>query len=80
MHCCVVIETILIVDYAMSVLNKIIIFSYFKIWEWLQLGHTQSVGVVAFRASLGKIFRNHHWLGGNYQWMVSELFITKEKC
>ena len=52
----VVIQTVLIVDYTMLVLNKIIIFSSIKIRAWLQLNHTHNVGVVAPEAPLVKIF------------------------
>ena len=50
MHCYVVIEAFLIVDYAISVF----ISASLKIWTWLQVGHTHNMGVVAPRAPLLK--------------------------
>ena len=49
-HCYMVIDTSLIVDYTISVLNYIIMFLSLEIWAWLQLGHTQNIGVVVPRA------------------------------
>ena len=63
MHCYIVIETYPIVDYSITVLKYIIISASLKIWAWLQMGHTQIVGVVATRAPLVKIFSNQHWPG-----------------
>ena len=48
------IEAFFIVDYTISVLNKIILFPSLKIWAWLQLGHTQTMGVGVLRAPLLK--------------------------
>ena len=47
-----VIETFLIVYYTLLVLNLSIISVSLKTWAWLQLGHTQKMGVVAPRAPL----------------------------
>ena len=47
-----VIETFLIVDYTLLVLNPGIISVSLKIWAWLQLGHTKIMGVVALIAPL----------------------------
>ena len=55
-----VIETFLIVDYTLLVLNQGIISVSLKIWAWLQLGHTQNMGVVAAGAPLltiSKLFK-----------------------
>ena len=56
----IAISKILIVDYTMSVSYKVIKFSSFKIWAWLQPDHTQIVSVIALRASLVEIFKDHH--------------------
>jgi len=50
-----VIETFLIVYYTLLVLNQSIIPESLKIWAWLQLGHTQNMGVVVTRAPLLKL-------------------------
>ena len=49
-----VIETFLIVYYTLLALNLCIKSASLKIWAWLQLGHTQNMGVVAPRAPLLK--------------------------
>ena len=47
-----VIETVLIVYYALLALNCSIISVSLKTWAWLQLGRIQNMGVVAPRAPL----------------------------
>ena len=49
-----VIETFLIVYYTLLVLNLSTKSASVKIWAWLQLGHTENMGVVAPRAPLLK--------------------------
>jgi len=47
-----VIEAFLIVYYILLVLNLSIISASLNIWAWLQLGHTQNMGVDVPRALL----------------------------
>ena len=47
LHCYVAMDTFLIVDYTILVLDYIIVSTSLKIWAWLQLGHTQNLGVSA---------------------------------
>ena len=41
LYCYMVIETILIVYYNISLFSYIIMSAPFKLWPWLHLGHTQ---------------------------------------
>jgi len=62
MYCYMVTERFLIAYYTLLYFISIISASS-KAWTWLQLGHTQNMGVVAPRALLVKIFTKHHWCG-----------------
>ena len=69
-HCYMIIDTSLIVDYTISVLNKIIMLLSLTIWAWLWLDHTQSISVVVPKALLVEIFRNHHWSNAVVTWLT----------
>ena len=63
-----------VVEYTTLVLNYVIVFSSLKLWVWLKLGHTQSLGVFTLTAPLDKICRSHHWLATHWRNLCIQRF------